>query len=37
MLTSILRQFPTIDLVLHYISPIEGTLAKMEIKGNGIS
>lgn len=36
MLTSILGQFPTIDLVLHNISPIEGALAEMEVQGNGV-
>lgn len=36
MLTSILRQLPPIDLVLHHISPIEGALAEMEVQGNGV-
>lgn len=36
MLTSILWQLPTIDLVLHHISPIEGTLVEMEVQGNGV-
>ncbi len=36
MLTSILRQLSTVDLVLHHISPIEGALAEMEVKGDGV-
>ena len=35
-LTSILRQLPTVDLVLHHISPIEGALAEMEVQGDGV-
>lgn len=36
MVTSILRKLPTIDLVLHNISPIEGALAEMEVQGDGV-
>lgn len=35
-LTSILRQFPTVDLVLHDISPVQGALVEVEVKGNGV-
>jgi len=37
MLTAILGQLPTIDLVLNHISPIKGALADMEVQGNGVS
>lgn len=37
MHTSILRKLPTIDLILHNISPIEGALAEMEVQGYGVS
>lgn len=36
MFTSILRQLPTIDLVLHHIGPIEGALAEVEVQGDGV-
>lgn len=36
MLTAVLRQFPTIDLILHHIRPIEGTLVEMEVQRNGV-
>lgn len=36
MLTSILRQLPTVDLVLHHIGPIESALAEMEVQGDGV-
>lgn len=35
-LTSIFRQFPTIDLVLHDISPVQGALVEMEVQSNGV-
>ena len=37
MLTSILRKLSTIDLVLHHVSPVKGTLVEMEVKSNGVS
>lgn len=36
MLTAVLRQFSTIDLVLHHIRPIEGALVEMEVQGDGV-
>lgn len=36
-LTSVLRQLPAVDLVLHHVGPIEGALAEVEVQGDGVS
>lgn len=35
-LTSIFRQFASIDLVLHYVGPVEGALVEVEVQGDGV-
>jgi hypothetical protein len=35
--TSIVQQLPAVDLVLHHVSPVEGTLAEVEVQGNGVA
>lgn len=35
-LTSIFRQFPAVDLVLHDISPVKGALVEVEVQGDGV-
>lgn len=35
-LTSIFRQFPTVDLVFHNISPVQGALVEVKVQGNGV-
>lgn len=35
-LTSVFRQLPTIDLVLHYVGPVEGALVEVEVQGDGV-
>lgn len=35
-LTSILRQFPSVDLVLHHVGPVQGALVEVEVQGDGV-
>lgn len=35
-LTSIFRELPPINLILHHIRPIEGALVEMEVQGNRV-
>ena len=35
--TSGVEQLPSVDLVLHYVSPVEETLGEVEVQGDGIS
>lgn len=35
-LTSIFRQFPTVDLVFHNISPVQGALVEVKVQSNGV-
>jgi len=35
-LTTIIRQFPTVDLVLYDISPVQGALVEVEVQGNRV-
>lgn len=35
-LTSIVRQFPTVDLVFHDIGPVQGALVEVEVQGDGV-
>lgn len=32
--TSVFRQLPTIDLVLHNVGPVQGALVEMEVQSN---
>lgn len=36
VLTPILRQLPTIYLILYHVRPVEGALAEMEVQGDGV-
>lgn len=36
-LTSVVRQFAAVDLVLHYVSPVQGALVEVKVQGNGVS
>ena len=35
-LTSVLREFSPIDLVLHHVSPVKGAMVQVEIQGDGV-
>ena len=35
-LTSVLRELPAVDLVLHHVGPVEGVLGEVEVQGDGV-
>ena len=35
-LTSVLREFPPVDLVLHHVRPVKGALVQVEVQGDGV-
>lgn len=35
--TSIVQQLAAVDLVLHHVCPVEGTLAEVEVQGDGVA
>lgn len=37
MVTSVVQQLPAVDLVFHHVGPVEGTLAEVEVQGDGVA
>ena len=35
--TSVVQQFPAVDLVLHHVGPVEGAMAEVEVQGDGVA